>query len=215
MNPTQTKLPPNGTEVTAMTYASDEYDRPAVEVRGILSTRYIEAMGYTQCWVGDVQVDPDTVKAVSTQVTKNAFCPTGHGGGIDPHCSPDEKGGAGQGVGWQNVHPNLVEYAHQKMFKGKMSAKKVDTVAKSVVSEHHGTENIFLGGKVNITEADLKEAIIRSIVGQHNRFAKTVKPGMEHIAIKSTSLKFNIPEDVLKQYVDRVGTTWEKSHFHQ
>jgi hypothetical protein len=66
MNPTQTtNLPPDGTEVTAMTYASDEYDRPAVEVRGILSTRYVEAMEYTQCWVGLQQVDPYTIRIVS------------------------------------------------------------------------------------------------------------------------------------------------------
>lgn len=55
-------LPDDGTRVTAMTYASDEYDRPAERVTGELHTRPVPALGYTQCWVDGVQVDPDTVR---------------------------------------------------------------------------------------------------------------------------------------------------------
>lgn len=54
-------LPPDGTVVTAKTYTSLEYDRPAVNVKGKLRTRKVGALKYVQCWIGDVQVDPDTV----------------------------------------------------------------------------------------------------------------------------------------------------------
>ena len=55
-------LPPDGSEVVAMTYPSEEHDREAEEVRGVLRTVWVEALEYTQCWIGDVQVDPDTVR---------------------------------------------------------------------------------------------------------------------------------------------------------
>jgi len=55
------KLPPDGTRVTAIVPLSIEYDRPAREVSGILSTRYVPALDYVQCWVDGVQVDPETV----------------------------------------------------------------------------------------------------------------------------------------------------------
>lgn len=57
------KLPPDGTEVVAMTYASEEHEREAAELRGKLTTKYVEALDYTQCWIGDTQVDPATVRA--------------------------------------------------------------------------------------------------------------------------------------------------------
>lgn len=55
-------LPKDGTRVTAMTYESEEHDRQAEEVEGVLTTTYVEALDYTQCWVDDIQVDPATVK---------------------------------------------------------------------------------------------------------------------------------------------------------
>jgi hypothetical protein len=55
-------LPDDGARVTATTYASDEYDRPAVRVTGVLATRPVESLGYIQCWVDGVQVDPATVR---------------------------------------------------------------------------------------------------------------------------------------------------------
>jgi hypothetical protein len=56
------ELPADGTQVTARTYESIEYDRPAEEVTGALATHPVEALGYVQCWVGGVQVDPATVR---------------------------------------------------------------------------------------------------------------------------------------------------------
>lgn len=53
-------LPADGTTVTAMTYESIEYDRPAERVTGRLATR--ELPTYVQCWVDGTQVDPDTVR---------------------------------------------------------------------------------------------------------------------------------------------------------
>ncbi len=58
-------LPPDGTAVAAMTYPSDEYDRPAERVSGVLTTRWVAALGgYVQCWVAGVQVDPATVSSL-------------------------------------------------------------------------------------------------------------------------------------------------------
>lgn len=56
------ELPEDGTVVEAETYPSEEYDRPAERVSGPLVTRPVPAIGYTQCWVNGVQVDPATVR---------------------------------------------------------------------------------------------------------------------------------------------------------
>lgn len=58
----ETRLPPDGTRVVAMTYPSEEYDRPAEEVCGVLTTRPSPFGPPPQCWVGGVQVDPATVR---------------------------------------------------------------------------------------------------------------------------------------------------------
>ena len=47
-----------------MTYPSLEYDRSAEEVSGTLRTRPSPFDGPPQCWVGGVQADPDTVRAM-------------------------------------------------------------------------------------------------------------------------------------------------------
>jgi hypothetical protein len=55
-------LPPDGSPVEAMTYASLEYYRDPEKVTGVLSTR-LSPFGYPpQCWVNGVQVDPATVR---------------------------------------------------------------------------------------------------------------------------------------------------------
>lgn len=56
------KLPEDGTEVTAMTYPSEEHEREASEVRGRLFKKRVP-FG-TQCWIDGVQVQPETVKPV-------------------------------------------------------------------------------------------------------------------------------------------------------
>lgn len=58
----ENQLPEEGADVTAMTYASDEYDRPAREVRGKLERRKVESLNYIQCWIDGVQVDPASIK---------------------------------------------------------------------------------------------------------------------------------------------------------
>lgn len=60
-------LPPDGTEVEALSYPSEEYDRPAERVTGPLLTRPVESLGYTQCWVNGTQVDPATVRAANEE----------------------------------------------------------------------------------------------------------------------------------------------------
>lgn len=55
-------LPKDGTRVIASTYPSIEYDREARKVSGKLYTRRVESLGYTQCWVNGVQVDPASVR---------------------------------------------------------------------------------------------------------------------------------------------------------
>ena len=56
------KLPPDGTRVRAATYANEDDEVPAREVAGALSTHRVEWLDLTQCYVGGVQVDPDTVR---------------------------------------------------------------------------------------------------------------------------------------------------------
>lgn len=62
-NQSELQLPPNGTKVTAMTYASLEYDREAEEVTGILVSE--PGPFGIQCEVDEVSVDPTTVRAVT------------------------------------------------------------------------------------------------------------------------------------------------------
>ncbi len=67
----------------AKTYASEEHDRPAQEVRGKLTKRWVDPLQYWQYFVDGVGVDPVTIK----EDVENAFCPTGEGGGQDDSCS--------------------------------------------------------------------------------------------------------------------------------
>jgi hypothetical protein len=60
-------LPADGTHVAAMTYASDEHEEPSRIVIGSLSTRYIDALEYTQCWVEGEQVDPSSIRVLSEE----------------------------------------------------------------------------------------------------------------------------------------------------
>jgi hypothetical protein len=54
-------LPLDGTTVRAMTLPSIEYDEEPRLVRGKLRTVYVQSLDYVQCWIGDDQVDKDTV----------------------------------------------------------------------------------------------------------------------------------------------------------
>lgn len=58
------ELPADGVTVTAMTYANEDEQIPAREVTGELSTRRVEWLNRTQCYVDGVQVDPETVRLV-------------------------------------------------------------------------------------------------------------------------------------------------------
>ncbi len=51
-------------EVTAMTFASDEYDREPQQVRGKLTKRRVTVLGYTQHLVNGTPVNPSTIKPV-------------------------------------------------------------------------------------------------------------------------------------------------------
>lgn len=58
------ELPKDGTRVEGMTYESIEYDRPSERVVGILSTHPSPFRSTPQCWVGGIQVMPETVRPV-------------------------------------------------------------------------------------------------------------------------------------------------------
>lgn len=60
-------LPEDGTTVRAMTYANEDEEIPAREVKGELRTRRVEWLDRTQCYVDGVQVDPETVRAVAAK----------------------------------------------------------------------------------------------------------------------------------------------------
>ncbi len=49
-----------------MTYPSLEYEREEEEVKGILTT-LPSPFGVPQCWVNDVQVNPDSVRAEESE----------------------------------------------------------------------------------------------------------------------------------------------------
>lgn len=59
----KSSLPENGTQVTAKTFESVEYDTEPEEVTGVLQTKPSPFGGLPQCWVGGRQVDPRTVQA--------------------------------------------------------------------------------------------------------------------------------------------------------
>jgi hypothetical protein len=58
-------LPPDGSSVTAMTYESISNDTMPQMVTGELTTRESPFGPPPQCWIGNIQVDPATVKLVS------------------------------------------------------------------------------------------------------------------------------------------------------
>ncbi len=70
-------------QVTAMTFEDVDRDLPAKEVEGELHSTWVKALEYAQCRIGNVLVNPATVRPVD-----NVFCPTGEGGGVDATCSP-------------------------------------------------------------------------------------------------------------------------------
>jgi hypothetical protein len=97
------------TRVAALTYPDPDRGLPPRRVAGEHETRWVAPLKYTQHLVGGVPVDPATVRPVTAPAAANiepfplppgyrrgwvpvanAFCPTGPGGGIDPHCSPGE-----------------------------------------------------------------------------------------------------------------------------
>lgn len=57
----RSELPPEGSKVRALTHDSPEHDREPQRVTGVLHTRP-SPFGGVQCYVGRVQVDPDTVR---------------------------------------------------------------------------------------------------------------------------------------------------------
>ena len=58
----QTKLPPDGTRVSAVTIESVEYDRPASRVVGVLTTVPSPFTREPNCYVDGVGVEYDSVK---------------------------------------------------------------------------------------------------------------------------------------------------------
>ena len=65
----------DGRKVSAMTYESEEYDRPAEKVSGILQTWYVETLDYLQCVVSGAPVDPATIVAEEVSESAVPFLP--------------------------------------------------------------------------------------------------------------------------------------------
>lgn len=66
-------LPADGAHVTAITYPSIEYDRPAKRVKGRLLKREVKSLNYVQCLVDGEHVDPETVEEVSEDEGEEAL----------------------------------------------------------------------------------------------------------------------------------------------
>ncbi len=60
----EVSLPPDGARVKAVCLPSDEYDREAHEVTGTLRTVRSPFGPPPNCWVGNLPVDPNTVRPV-------------------------------------------------------------------------------------------------------------------------------------------------------
>ncbi len=60
-------VPPDGTEVDAMTFPNEDEEIPAREVRGRLSRTHVKALDYVQYVVGGIGVDPSTIRKTSTE----------------------------------------------------------------------------------------------------------------------------------------------------
>jgi hypothetical protein len=67
---------------------------------------------------------------IAAAPTINAFCKTGPGGGIDPHCKP---GGQGGGTSWSTTEPSTIDKGHDIKVAGKWK-----TVAKTRGPKEHG-----------------------------------------------------------------------------
>jgi hypothetical protein len=68
--------------VTAMTFESDEHERPAERVHGQLIVRHVPTLGYDQYLVDGVPVDPATVEDIASNARGDFF----------RTCQRDEKG---------------------------------------------------------------------------------------------------------------------------
>lgn len=64
--PTPTLGDLEGEQVRAMTYKDDDRELPPREVRGILQTRGVPILGYTQCFVDSTLVNPATVQPLTS-----------------------------------------------------------------------------------------------------------------------------------------------------
>ena len=66
------QLPEEGAQVSAITYASLEYNRTSREVSGKLTFHKSPFGGLPQCFVDGLQVDPTTVKAAAPRDQEGA-----------------------------------------------------------------------------------------------------------------------------------------------
>lgn len=76
--------------------------------------------------------DPMSIlnSVIAAAATINAFCKTGPGGGIDPHCKP---GGQGGGTSWSTTEPSTIDKGHDIKVAGKWK-----TVASTRGPKEHG-----------------------------------------------------------------------------
>ena len=101
----------------------------------------------------------------------------------------------------ESVHPNMIEYVTRDLFKG----KSVTSACRAFVKKFHGSENMFLGGKVDVTEQELADAVFEDKANNVINFIPKVKPGKEDYALKSAVQLFRLnPNDAARLRVEVV-----------
>jgi hypothetical protein len=101
---------------------------------------------------------------------------------------------------YENVNSNLIEYTTRELFKKKMSADKIFT---KVAKKFNGHENMFLGGIVEVTPTELKDAVYKdkaeTFIRQYKNKPEKIEAGLIFFADY-----FNLDPDTLKDYVNNL-----------
>jgi tRNA nucleotidyltransferase/poly(A) polymerase/ribosomal protein S18 acetylase RimI-like enzyme len=100
----------------------------------------------------------------------------------------------------ESVNPNLIEYTTRELFK-QVGKKNADWVFAHVAKKFNGAENFLLGGKVNITKEELKDAVYKdkaeTFIQQYQN-----KPEKKDAGLPAFAAYFNLDAIILKQYID-------------
>jgi len=118
-----------GQMVRARTYSDPDGLFESQDVEGALLVHSVETLGYVQYLIGNRPVIPATIQ----NLTDNAFCPTGPGGGIDPTCSPLPKGLSNveenRVIKWEKVGRYYVNSKPLVLYHGTTASRASDILA--------------------------------------------------------------------------------------